>query len=99
MNFTYLDNINVVTLSSGLIYEEAYFDNLHLSNHKRIRKLANNLKIVLNLKSRPQQTRIGHPKHCPLPQQQYIKHDYNLNQKGRRPSYAEAVKYHPQHTF
>ena len=98
MNFTYLDNTNVGTLSSGVNDEEAYFDNLHLSNHKRIRKLANNLKIVLNLKSRSQ-TRIGQPKHVPLPQQQFIKHDYKLNQKSTRPSYAEAVKYHPQPAF
>ena len=87
MNFTYLDNTNVVTLSSGLIDEEAYFDNLHLSNHKGIRKLANSLKIILNLKSRSQ-TRIGQPKHVLLPQQQYIKHEYKLNQKSRGPSYA-----------
>ena len=98
MNFTYLDNTNVVTLSSGLIDEEAYFDNLHLSNNKGIRKLANNLKIILNLKSRSQ-TRIGQPKHVPLPQQQYIKHDNKLIQKSRKPSYAEAVKYHPQPAF
>ena len=70
MNFTCLNNTNVVTLSYGLIDEEAYFDNLHLSNLKTIRKLANNLKIVLNLKSRSQR-RIGQPKHVPLPQQQY----------------------------
>ena len=98
MNFTNLDNTNVVTLSSGLIDEEAYFDNLHLSNNKGIKKLANNLKIILNLKS-SSQTRIGQPRHVPLPQQQYIKHDYKLNQKSRSPSYAEAVKYHPQPAF
>ena len=97
MNFTYLYHTNV-TLSSGLIDEEAYFHNLHLSNSKGIRKLANNLKIALNLKSRSQ-TGIGQPKHIPLPQQQYIKHDYKLNQKSRRPSYAEALKYHPQPAF
>ena len=93
MNFTYLDNTNVVTLSSGLIGEETY-----LSNNKGIRKLANNLKIILNLKSRSQ-TRIGQPRHVSLPQQQYIKHDYKLNQESRGPSYAEAVKYHPQPAF
>ena len=98
MNFTYLDNTNVVTLSSGLIDEEAYFDNPHLSNNIGIRKLANNLKIILNFKSRSQ-TRIGQPRHVPLPHQQYIKHDYKLYQKSRRPSYAKAVKYHPQPTF
>ena len=98
MNFTYLDNTNVVTLSSGLIDEEAYFSNLHLSNYKGIRKLANNLKIILNLNSRSQ-TRIGQPKHVPLPQQQCIRHDYKLNQKNRRPSYKEAVKYHTQPAF
>ena len=69
-----------------------------MSNHKGIRKLANNLKIVLNLKSRSQ-TRLGQPKHVPLPQQQYIKHDYKLNETSRRPSYAEAVKYHPKPVF
>ena len=97
MTFTYLDNTSV-TLSSLLIDEEAYFDNLHLSNNKGIRKLRNNLKIILNLKSRSQ-TRIGEPRHVLLPQQQYIKYDYELNQKSRRPSYAEAVKYHPQPAF
>ena len=96
MNFTYLDNTNMVTLSAGIIDEEAYFDNLHLSNNKGIRKLPNNMKMILNLKSRSQ-TRIRQPRHVPLPQQQYIKHDYKLNQKTRRPSYA--VKYHPQPAF
>ena len=91
MNFTYLDNTNVVTLSSGLIDKEAYFNNLHLSNHKGIRTLANSLKTTLNFKSRSQ-TRIGHPNLVPLPQQQYIKHDYKLNTKSRRPSHAEAVR-------
>ena len=46
MNFTYLDNTNVVTLSSGFIDDKAYFYNLHLSNHKGIRNLVNNLKII-----------------------------------------------------
>ena len=37
-----------------------YFVNLHLSNHKGIRKLANNLEMILNLRSRSQ-TRSGQP--------------------------------------
>ena len=87
-----------MTYRSGLIDEEAYFDNLHLSNNKGIRKLANNLKIILNLKSRSQ-TRIGQPRHVPLPYQQHIKHDCKLNQESRKLSYVEAVKYHPQPAF
>ena len=44
MNFSYLNNTNVVTLSSGLIDEEAYFDNLHFSNQKE----SENWQIILN---------------------------------------------------
>ena len=66
MNFICLDNMTVITLSSGLIDNEAYFDNLHLSNHERMRKLANNFEIILSLKSRSQ-TRNRQSKHVPPP--------------------------------
>ena len=34
LNFKYLDNTNVVTLASGHIDDEVFYDNLHLSNQK-----------------------------------------------------------------
>ena len=49
-----MDNTNVVTLASGHIDDEAFYDNLHLSNQKGSKKMANNLKVVLGLKSRKQ---------------------------------------------
>ena len=49
LNIEFLDNANVVTLPSGHIDPDAYFDNLHLSNEKGTKKLANNSKIQLEL--------------------------------------------------
>ena len=54
LKFKYLDNTNVVTLASGHIDDEAFYDNLHLSNQKGSKKMANNLEVVLGLKSRKQ---------------------------------------------
>ena len=34
LNFKYLDNTDVVTLTSGHIDDEAFYDNLHLSDEK-----------------------------------------------------------------
>ena len=69
-----------------------YFVNLHVSNCKGIRKLVNNLEIILNLKSRSK-TRTRQPKNVPLLQQQYVKYEYKSSQKGRSSLSAEAVKY------
>ena len=47
LSFRFMDNTNVVTLPTGNIDNDAYFDNLHLNNQKGSRKLANKLKIYL----------------------------------------------------
>ena len=57
LNIEFLDNVNVVTLPSGHIDPDAYFDNLHLNNEKGTKKLANNFKIHLELKSRGERPR------------------------------------------
>ena len=44
-NVKFLDNTNVVTLATGHIDIEAYFDSLHLSNEKGTK----NLQTILNL--------------------------------------------------
>ena len=84
-----MDNTNVVTLPTGNIDNDAYFDNLHLNNKKGSRKLANNLKIYLCLKS-PRKTRPQEPKQptqLQQPQQQG-----NIWKKEPFPSYANIVK-------
>ena len=62
-------NVGLFVLFIGRV--SLYFVNLHLSNHKGIRKLANDLEMILNLRSRSQ-TRSGQPQNVPLPQQQYV---------------------------
>ena len=49
-----MDNTNVVTLASGHIDAEAYFDSLHLTNEKGTKKLANDIKFDLGLKPKMQ---------------------------------------------
>ena len=51
-NIKFLDNTNVITLASGHIDTEAYFDSLHLNNEKGTKKLANNIKFALGLKTK-----------------------------------------------
>ena len=51
-NIQFLDNTNVVTLPTGHIDPEAYFDNLPLNNKKRTKKLSNNIKFSLGLKTK-----------------------------------------------
>ena len=53
LNIEFLSNINIVTLPSGHIDPDAYFDNLHLNNEneKEVKKFANNIKLKLGLKS------------------------------------------------
>ena len=51
LSIEFLNNINVVTLPSGHIDRDAYFDNLHLNNEKGVKKFANNIKLKLRLKS------------------------------------------------
>ena len=53
-NIKFLDDTNVVTLVSGHIDAEAYFDILHLNNEKETKKLANNIKSALGLKTKMQ---------------------------------------------
>ena len=89
LSFRFMDNTNVVTLPTGNIDNDAYFDNLHLNNQKGSRKLANNLKIYLCLKS-PRKTRPQEPKQptqLQQPQQQG-----NIWKKEPFPSYANIVK-------
>ena len=57
LNIEFLDNVNVVTLPSGHIDLDAYFGNLQLNNEKGTKKLANNFKIHLELKSRGERPR------------------------------------------
>ena len=51
LNIEFSNNINIVTLPSGHIDPDAYFDNLHLNNQKGVKKFANNIKLKLGLKS------------------------------------------------
>ena len=51
LNIEFLKNINVVTLPSGHIDPDAYFDDLHLTNEKGVERFANNIKLKLGLKS------------------------------------------------
>ena len=51
-NIKFLDNTNVVTLASGHIDAEDYFDSLHLNNEKGTKKLANNIKLALGLETK-----------------------------------------------
>ena len=51
-NIRFLDNTNVVTLSTGHIDPEAYHKNLHLSHERGTKKLASNIKFALALKSK-----------------------------------------------
>ena len=53
LNIEFLNNINVVTLPSGHIDPDAYFDNLHLNNEKRVKKFSNNIKLKLGLNEQP----------------------------------------------
>ena len=39
LNIEFLNNINAVTLPSGRIDPDAYFDNLHLNNEKGVKKV------------------------------------------------------------
>ena len=53
-----LDEIDsCITIPSGHIDYDAYFDNLHLNKEKGTKKLANNVKIQLELKSRGERPR------------------------------------------
>ena len=49
-----MDYTNVVTLASGHIDAEAYFDSLHLNNEKGTKKFANNVKFALGLETKMQ---------------------------------------------
>ena len=51
-NIKFLDNTNFVTLASGHIDAETYFDSLHLNNEKGTKKLENNVKFALGLKTK-----------------------------------------------
>ena len=55
-NIKFLDNTNVVTLASGHIDAETYYDSLHLINEKGTKKLANDIKFALGLQTKMQST-------------------------------------------
>ena len=62
-NIQFLDNTNIVTLPTGHIDPEAYFDNLHLNNEKRNKKLANNIKFAHGLKTKAFFNKRNHQSH------------------------------------
>ena len=80
--FRFMDNTNVAILPSGHIDNEAFFENLHLNNEKGSRILANNIKILLGLKSKREQRQ----------------HSPSTNEERRQPkrSYAEIVSRNPR---
>ena len=61
LHIEFLDNANVVTLASGHIDPDAYFNNLHLNDEQGTKNLANNFKIQLELKSRGERPRNWKP--------------------------------------
>ena len=62
-NIQFQDNTNVVTLPTGHIDPEAYFDNLHLNNEKGTKKLANNIKFALGLETKAFFNKRNHQSH------------------------------------
>ena len=89
--FRFNNNTNVVTFLTGNIDSDAYFDNLH-SNLKGSRKLANDLKIYICLKS-TRKTRPQEPKQPKQPTQlQQPQQQGNKWNKEPFPSYANIIK-------
>ena len=91
----FLDNTNVVTLATGHIDPEAYFDSLHLNNEKGTKKLANNIKFALGLKLRTYTNERGDRSHTK--QTDNISKPHLFTQNTTRPtervSYAQKLKY------
>ena len=91
----FLDNTNVVTLGTGHIDPEAYFNSLHLNNEKGTKKLANNIKFALGLKFRTYPNKRGDQSHTK--QIDNISKPDLFNQSITRPTervtYAQKLKY------
>ena len=62
-NIQFLDNTSVVTLPTGHIDPEAYFDNPHLNNEKGTKILANNIKFALGFKTKAFFNKRNHQSH------------------------------------
>ena len=62
-NIQFLDNTKVVTPPTGHVDPEAYFDNLHLNNEKGTKKLANDIKFALGLKTKAFFNKRNHQSH------------------------------------